>query len=317
MFGNFLKSACDTSRRRDREEAGVSELLKVEKLSKGFGGRPVLREIGFSVEPGRIYGLLGRNGEGKTTLIRTIMGVIPRDAGVIAYKGYAVTFGSAEYKKEIGYIPEDAFFYGRMTVGGLLEFNRAFFPKWDARRAADDLKRFALDPATKVRTLSRGQQLKLAFVVALAAGPELLLLDDPTSGLDVPTRQDFLREVIRELAAGGTAVLFATHLVHELERIVDHLFILHGGRIVLDEIYEKVKSLTRRAVLGFDAEPPDISNLGDVLEQRRSGNDLELVIYPWSEAGEGALRALSAARLEIEPLSLEDIFSSFVREEQR
>jgi len=294
----------------------MSDLLKVEKLSKGFGGRAVLREVGLSVEPGKVYGLLGRNGEGKTTLIRTILGVIPRDSGAITYKGNAVTFASAAYKKEIGYIPEDAFFYGGMSVRGLLEFNGRFFPKWDARRAAEDMKRFTLDPSARIRTLSRGQQLKLAFVAALAAGPELLLLDDPTSGLDVPTRRDFLRDVIRELAAGGTAVLFATHLVHELERIVDHLFILHGGRIVLDETYEKVKNLTRRAVLGFDDGPREIPALGGVLDQRRAGNDLELIIYPWSEAGEAALRALNAPRLEIEPLSLEDIFTSFVREER-
>jgi ABC-2 type transport system ATP-binding protein len=242
------------------------------------------------------------------------MGVIPRDAGVMTFKGRALKFGDADYKKEIGYIPEDAFFYGGMSVGGLLEFNGRFFPKWDARKAAEDLKRSALDPAAKVRTLSRGQQLKLAFVAALAARPELLLLDDPTSGLDVPTRRDFLRDVIRELAAGGTAVLFATHLVHELERIVDHLFILQGGRIVLDETYEKVKSLTRRAVLGFDTEPPESPALDGVLSQRRMGKDLELIIYPWNEAVEGTLRALNAARLEIEPLSLEDIFTSFVQE---
>ena len=294
----------------------MSELVRIEHLSKSFGRRAVLRDLAFALEPGKVYGLLGRNGEGKTTLIRTIMGVIPRDAGIISYKGQAVTFGSADYKKEIGYIPEDAFFYGGMTIGGLLAFNGRFFPKWDARRAADDLKRLALDPAAKVRTLSRGQQLKLAFVVALAARPELLILDDPTSGLDVPTRRDFLRDVIRELADGGTAVLFATHLVHELERIVDHLFILHGGRIVLDETYERVKSLTRRAALGFDTEPPEIVGLGNVISRRRVGKDVELIIYPWNEEGEGAIRALNAARLEIETLSLEDIFTSFVRDEK-
>ena len=295
----------------------MTELMKIEKLSKGFGGRAVLNAVDLAVEPGRVYGLLGRNGEGKTTLIRTIMGVIPRDAGAISYKGQAVTFGGAEYKRQIGYIPEDAFFYGWMTVGGLLEFNGRFFPKWDPGKAADDLKRFALDPAAKVRTLSRGQQLKLAFVAALAARPELLVLDDPTSGLDVPTRQDFLRDVIRELADGGTAILFATHLVHELERIVDHLFILDGGRIVLDETYEKVKNLTRRVALGFDAEPPEFKTPGNVISRRQMGKDVELIIYPWNEEGERAIRALNPARLEIEALSLEDIFTSFVREEQR
>jgi len=295
----------------------MTELMKIEKLSKGFGGRAVLNAVDLAVEPGRVYGLLGRNGEGKTTLIRTIMGVIPRDAGAISYKGQAVTFGGAEYKRQIGYIPEDVFFYGWMTVGGLLEFNGRFFPKWDPGKAADDLKRFALDPAAKVRTLSRGQQLKLAFVAALASRPELLILDDPTSGLDVPTRQDFLRDVIRELADGGTAILFATHLVHELERIVDHLFILDGGRIVLDETYEKVKNLTRRVALGFDAEPPEFKTPGNVISRRQMGKDVELIIYPWNEEGERAIRALNPARLEIEALSLEDIFTSFVRKEQR
>jgi len=290
----------------------MAELLRVEHLSKAFGRLAVLRDLGFSLEPGKVYGLLGRNGEGKTTLIRTIMGVIPRDAGVITYKGRPVTFRGAEYKTEIGYIPEDAFFYGWMSVGGLLEFNRRFFPKWSAQRAADDLRRFSLDPAAKVRALSRGQQLKLAFVVALAAGPELLVLDDPTSGLDVPTRRDFLKDVIRELAAGGTAILFASHLVHELERIIDHLLILHGGRIVLDEEFEKVKNLARRAVLGFDAEPPQGLQPANALSQRRLGKDLELVVYPWSEASDRELRALNPARLEVEPLSLEDIFMSFV-----
>jgi ABC-2 type transport system ATP-binding protein len=290
----------------------MNEQLKIEGLSKSFGRRPVLRSVSLKLEPGKVYGLLGRNGEGKTTLIRIIMGVIPRDRGVVSLKGLPVTFADAAYKKEIGYIPEDAFFYGWMTVGALLDFNARFFPKWDAVRAADDMKRFELDPKAKVRTLSRGQQLKLAFVVALAARPELLLLDDPTSGLDVPTRRDFLREVIRELAAGGTAILFATHLVHELERIVDHLFILHGGRIVLDETYEKVKGLARRVVLGFDGEAPDLPDLANVIGRRAIGRDLELIIYPWHEEDEKTLRALNPARLDIESLSLEDVFVSFV-----
>ena len=292
----------------------MSELVRIEHLSKSFGRRPVLRDLGFALEPGQVYGLLGRNGEGKTTLMRTIMGIIPHDGGVISFQGRPVTFGAADYKREIGYIPEDPFFYGGMTVGALLAFNGRFFPKWDARRAADDLRRLSLDPAARIRTLSRGQQLKLAFVAALAAGPALLVLDDPTSGLDVPTRRDFLRDVIRELADAGTAVLFATHLVHELERIVDHLFILDGGRFVLDESFEKVKDLTRRVVLGFDHDPPPVPDLATIISGTRSGRDLDLVVYPWNEAGESALRALNAARLEIGPLSLEDIFTSFVAE---
>jgi ABC-2 type transport system ATP-binding protein len=129
-----------------------------------------------------------------------------------------------------------------MTVRALVAFNARFYPKWDGKRAAADLERFALDPKARVLTLSRGQKLKLGLAVALAAAPEFLVLDDPTSGLDVPTRQDFLRDVIQELAASGTTVLFATHLVHELERIVERVLVLRGGRLILDEDLDKVKA---------------------------------------------------------------------------
>jgi len=295
----------------------MTELLRVERLSKAFGRRAVLRDIGFTVEPGKVYGLMGRNGEGKTTLIRMIMGIIPRDAGVISFKGRPVTFGGADYKQAIGYVPEDPFFYGAMSVAALLAFNGRFFPKWDPKKAGTDAARFGLDPSAKVRTLSRGQQLKLAVVAALAAGPELLILDDPTSGLDVPTRRDFLRDIIGELARGGTAVLFATHLVHELERIVDHLFILHGGRIVLDEPYDKVKSLARRAIISFDGPPPERLDIGSVIGRRQMGQDVELVIYPWSDEMNASLQGLDALRFEVEPLSLEDIFAGFVQDERR
>jgi len=170
------------------------------------------------------------------------MGVIPADGGVITYKGQPIGFGQSVYKREFGYVPEDPFFYEGMTVRDLLDFNARFYPKWDRKRATSDLERFALDPKARVAALSRGQKLKLGLAVALAASPEFLILDDPTSGLDVPTRRDFLRDIIRELASSGTTVLFATHLVHELERIVERLLIIHGGRLMLDEDFDKVKA---------------------------------------------------------------------------
>ena len=220
----------------------MSELLRIERLSKSFGRKRVLEDFGLAVESGRVYGLLGRNGEGKTTLARILMGVIPADGGSITYKGRRIGFGQSAYKREFGYVPEDPFFYEDMTVRHLLDFNARFYPRWDKKRAASDLERFGLDPKSRFGTLSRGLKLKLGLAVALAAAPEFLILDDPTSGLDVPTRQDFLRDVIRELAASGTTILFATHLVHELERIVERLLVLHGARLIVDEDFDKVKA---------------------------------------------------------------------------
>jgi len=290
----------------------MSELLKIAGLSKAFGRHPVFNDLHMKLDAGKVYGLLGLNGEGKTTLIRILLGVIPADSGQIWYRGKPLTFRSSSYKEEVGYIPEDPFFFGEMRVGELLDFNSAFYRHWDGRRAEELLKLFALDRKARIKTLSRGLKLRLEMAVALAARPALLVLDDPTSGLDVPTRHDFLRDIIRELSDSGTTVFFSTHLVHELERIVDHLFILHGGRLILDEEHEAVKNSVRRLRLAFRGDPPDVLGIDGVLAERRDGQRWEAVIYPWSEEKEKKIEGLSPAAMEIEPLALEEIFRSFV-----
>jgi ABC-2 type transport system ATP-binding protein len=290
----------------------MSELLKISGLSKSFGRHLVFGDLNMTLGAGKVFGLLGLNGEGKTTLIRILMGVIPACKGQIYYKDNEIFFRSAAYKEDVGYIPEDPFLFGWMKVGDLLDFNAGFYQRWDSRRAEDLLKRFSLDRKTRVMTLSRGMKLRLSMAVALAARPTLLVLDDPTSGLDVPTRHDFLQGIIRELADSGTTVLFSTHLVHELERIVDHLFILHRGRIILDEEHQVLKDSTRRVRLAFAGDAPQTLGVEGLLTESRDGQRLEAVVYPWSEEKEKKIEGLSPLRMAVEPLTLEDIFRSFV-----
>ncbi len=290
----------------------MNEILKIRNLSKSFGRRRVLEDMSLTAEKGKVYGLLGRNGEGKTTLIRILMGVIPADSGTIELDGRDIRFSDSAYKRSVGYIPEDPFFYDWMSVRGLLDFNRSFYPRWNADKAAGYLSKFGLDPRQKIRSMSRGMKLKLELVTALAAEPELLVLDDPTSGLDVPTRQDFLKGIIGELAAGGTTVLFATHMVHELERVVERLGILQGGRLVVEEDFETIKSRTRRVSLSFDGPPPLELGLTGILSEQRNGRHIEAVVYPWSDALEARFSGLGAVRAEVEPMGLEDIFVGFV-----
>jgi ABC-2 type transport system ATP-binding protein len=290
----------------------MNELLRIQGLSKSFGRKSVFSGLNLTINAGRVYGFLGKNGEGKTTLIRILMGIIPADGGEIRYKNVPVSFGSAAYKEEFGYIPEDPFFYSGMRVSEFLRFNAAFYRRWDGRRADELLGRFSLDKTSRIRTLSRGMKLKLEMAVALAAQPPFLILDDPTSGLDVPTRHDFLQGIVRELADSGTTIFFATHLVHELERIVDHLFILNGGRIILDEEYEAVKNSTRRVRLDLEDRPPEGFGIEGILTEYRDGRRVEMVVHPWSEEKRRKMEFLSPLNLEIEPLSLEDIFRSFV-----
>jgi ABC-2 type transport system ATP-binding protein len=295
-------------------EASMDTILEIKNLHKRFGKKAVLEGLDLSASRGQVYGLVGKNGEGKTTLIRILMGIIPADSGSIVYQGDRVRFSGSAYKRTIGYIPEDPFFYDWMTVGGLLGFNRVFFPRWNQDKAIGFLESFGLDRRAKVRSLSRGMKLKLGFVLALASEPELLVLDDPTSGLDVPTRHDFLRDVIRELASGGTTVFFATHLVHELERIVDRLGILHGGRLILEEDFEAVKGRTRRVVLTFASGPPELAGLEGLISERRDGRRVEAVVHPWTAETDAKLDLFGPVHKDIEPMSLEEIFVSFVAE---
>jgi ABC-2 type transport system ATP-binding protein len=294
----------------------MSNILKVQHLSKSFGKNRVLQNFSMTLKRGRIYGLLGKNGEGKTTLIRTIMGIIPADSGEIFFKGKKIGYLDGAYKRDIGYIPEDAFFYSWMRITDLLEFNASFYPGWDAKKAGEYLERFSLARRSRIGKLSRGMKLKLSLVVALAAKPELLILDDPTSGIDVPTRQDFLRNIIKELSDAGTTILFSSHLVHELERIIDDLGILHQGRLILEEEYEKVKNSVRRIRLAFDHLAPEKLDFPGILTAKKENATWEGVIYPWNEENEAGIRSVSGARLEIEPLTLEDVFISFVSEDK-
>ncbi len=290
----------------------MSEWLKIEGLSKSFGRKTVLKGLDLAVEKGKVYGLLGRNGEGKTTLARILMGIIPADRGNIHYGGRPIAFGDTEYKKLFGYIPEDPFFYDSMTAAGFLGFNGRFYPRWKADKALSWLNEFSLEPETRIRDMSRGMKLKLELAVALAADPEFLILDDPTSGLDVPTRRDFLREIIRELAASGTTILFASHLVHELERVVEKVGILHGGRLVLEEDFEALMDRMRRVRLTFENPPAEPLNLEGTLSERRNGRIVEAILGKWDGETNARIRSVGAVAQEVESMSLEDIFVSYV-----
>ena len=290
----------------------MNEILKIENLTKSFGRRKVLQGLSLSLEKGRVCGLLGKNGEGKTTFLRILMGIIPAGGGRITYAGKPVAFGDAAYKRSIGYIAEDNVFFSRMRIAELLRFNAAFYPNWSASRAEDYLNRFGLSRRDKVRTLSRGMALKLGLAVALSAAPDLLVLDDPTSGLDVPTRHDFLKNVIREITETGTTILFATHMVHEAEKIIDRLAILQAGRLIIETDYEAFKPLMKKVVV--QAEPEALDRLaGDgILSKDVQGATASLVVYPWSEETQGRLQSLSRAPLELSAATLEEIFVGLV-----
>jgi len=289
----------------------MTGILTMKNLSKSFGRKKVLENFNLSLEQGKVYGLLGINGEGKTTLIRMIMGVIPPDTGEILFKNKKISFRDDLYKKEIGFIAEESIFYSWMSIKEILSFNASFYPKWNTRKVNAYLEKFSLEPKTKIRHLSRGMKLKLGLIVTLASEPELLILDDPTSGLDVPTRHDFLKEIIKELSEAGTTILFSTHIVHEIEGIIDNLGILRYGHLILDEDFHDLKNSIKRVLLTSEDSIEDKITIDGIITQKINETQCEIVVYPWTEEKKKEIEALNFTNLEVKPLNLEEIFISF------
>jgi len=290
----------------------MTDILQVKNLNKSFGRKQVLKNFSLHLQEGQVYGLLGKNGEGKTTLIRMVMGIVPVDKGKILYKGNEIKFNHPHYKKEVGYIPEESIFFSWMTIDELMSFNSSFYPGWNENKAKELLNRFDLEGKLKIKNLSRGMKLKLGLVVALAAEPTLLILDDPTSGMDVPTRHDFLKGVIQEILDQGTTILFSSHLVHELEGIIDHLGILHDGKLILEENFEKVKNEAKKVHIVFDGSVPDTIDIDGILTIRTNGSKCDLAVYPWNDDVKNHLEGLNPVRMVVESMSLEEIFIHFV-----
>ncbi len=204
-----------------------------------------LSSVSLSLPRGAVYGLVGANGAGKTTLIRHIMGLLRAESGSVRVFGLDPVADPVGVLSRIGYLSEENDLPGWMTVEELIRYSRAFYPAWDDGYAEDLRSTFALDATAKVGNLSKGQKARLGLLVALAYRPELLVLDEPSSGLDPIVRRDILGAVMRTIADEGRTVLFSSHLLHEVEEVADHVTMIQQGKIVvsapLGEIRESHK----------------------------------------------------------------------------
>ena len=204
-------------------------VISVSELTRRFGDKTALASVTLSMPRGAVYGLVGANGAGKTTLIRHILGLLRAESGSVRVFG----LDPVAVLSRIGYLSEENDVPGWMRVDELIRYSRAFYPAWDDAYAEELRQTFALDSAAKIKDLSRGQKARAGLLVALAYRPELLVLDEPSSGLDPIVRRDILGAVIRTIADEGRTVLFSSHLLEEVEQVADHVTMISQGRIVL------------------------------------------------------------------------------------
>lgn len=286
----------------------IDNVIAIRGVTRTFGRKRALDDVSLIVPRGIVFGMVGANGAGKTTLIRHVLGLLKAQSGSVRVFGLDPVKEPVNVLSRIGYLSEEGDLPGWMRVDELMRYMRAFYPTWDEAYAQDLRRQFDLDPAAKVKTLSKGQKARAGLLVALAYRPELLLLDEPSSGLDPIVRRDILGAIVRTIADEGRTVLFSSHLLDEVERISDRVAMLKAGHILFTGDMDEIKQTHHRLMLRFSEErhrPPPIDG---VLSWEGRG-------CHWTAIAQGRLdeltlaaSALGAEVIEQKALSLDEIF---------
>jgi len=233
--------------------SSASPVIDVGGVTRQFGGKRAMDNVTLSVPAGVVFGLVGENGAGKTTLIKHVLGLLRPQTGTVRVFGLDPVADPPGVLARIGYLSENRDLPGWMRVDELLSYTQAFYKTWDAEYAEKLRVQFGLDNAARVKNLSRGETARAGLLLALAHKPPLLVLDEPSSGLDPVVRRDILEAIIRTVAEEGRTILFSSHLLEEVERVSDHLAMMHNGRLVLCGPLEEIKHSHRRLVIRFDS----------------------------------------------------------------
>jgi ABC-2 type transport system ATP-binding protein len=223
----------------------MDPVITIENLTRTFGAKTALNSVNLSMPRGAVYGLVGANGAGKTTLIKHILGLLQAERGTVRVFGLDPVADPVAVLSRIGYLSEENDLPGWMRVDELIRYSRAFYPGWDDSYAEELRRAFTLDNAATIKTLSKGQRSRAGLLVALAYRPELLVLDEPSSGLDPIVRRDILGAVIRTIADEGRTVLFSSHLLDEVEQVADHVTMIRNGTIVMSAPLDEIKASHR------------------------------------------------------------------------
>jgi len=287
--------------------------IVIEHFTKRYGAKEAVHDLSFEVPAGSIFGLLGQNGAGKSTTIKTLLNLLQPTTGRLSVLGFDCTSQSISVRQRVGYLPEEPAYYSWMTVAEIVSFNAAFYEKWDAALAASLLKQLELPRDRRLRQLSRGMQAKVGLVMALAPRPEVLILDDPTSGLDPVVRREFLEAMIANVQAEGGTVFFSTHMLNEMERVADEVAIMHEGRLRVRASLEQLKAGTRKLRAVYAERVPHSFPIPDLLRVERNSHQVLLTVTAFDPAMPSALRDAGAESVEVIDLSLEEIFVETVK----
>ena len=283
--------------------------IEMEAVDKSFRRNQVLHGLSLQVKRGSMFAFLGRNGAGKTTAIRMLLGLLRRDDGAIGVLGLDPARAPLAVRAQVGYLAEDQTMYGWMRVDQILRFVAPFYPTWDHDLALRYVREFELPPKAKVKHLSKGQNVRLGLVLALAHRPELVILDDPAQGLDPIMRKQFNRDLITHLQGEGRTVFYSSHLLQEVEPVADEVAILHGGRIVRQTGTEALRQQVKQFILpraALDTFRPQLQ----LLDLRADGDQVAVTVENAPQVG--PLLGREGVEHRVVDLNLDEIFEAYV-----
>jgi ABC-type multidrug transport system ATPase subunit/tRNA A-37 threonylcarbamoyl transferase component Bud32 len=289
-------------------------LLDVRDLHKAYRAkRKVLDGINLSLKTGSIYALLGRNGSGKTTFIRTCLGIYQKDAGTVSIFGRDPSRDGPAILARLGYVPETFTAYESLSIGDLVHFLRPFYPHWDNTYFYQLLGRYELPVDVKVRDFSKGMKTKVSLLAALSHRPEFLVLDDPTIGLDAVTLAEVFETLQDVSRQEGATVFISSHNIDEVEKIATHIGFLKDGKLLLSDTLEGLRLRTREVRLTFSDDVPALPPIEQFKTVKASGRHLTGVIFDTSSSALKQLRALTPIDMEVRELTLKEIFVNLLR----
>ncbi len=286
--------------------------IKTTGLTRYFGSHAAVYELDLEVPRGAVFAFLGRNGSGKTTTIRMLLGLLQPTRGSGSVLGCDIRDLTPEIRARVGYLPEDHRMYGWMTVRESGDFQSRFYPRWNEKVFRGVTDHFGLKSEARVRDLSRGERAGLSLALTLAPDPELLILDDPAMGLDPVARHSLMESMVYLTRREDRTIFFSSHQLEDVERVADRVAVLDGSVLRASCSLEHFRAHVKHARLIFTHAPPPLPEIPGLLRAFRTEHELRLTWVDNQGAAEQAWQALKPARVEWPPLSLEEAMLSYL-----
>jgi ABC-2 type transport system ATP-binding protein len=286
----------------------TSAHVSAEKLGKSFGPKRVLDDVSFAVQPGDVVGVLGKNGAGKTTLLELMLGFTPASTGSVRIFGHDSYRMPADAKARVGFVPQQDELLSPLSAGDQIRLISSFYKEWDHALIERLCAEWGVDPKARVRGMSVGERQKLSILLALGHRPAILILDEPVASLDPIARRQFLEQIVEVASDGARSVVFSSHIVSDIERLASRIWILKEGRFYWNGDLDSLKESFVRIHIRGDRPLPAQLAIPHAVTVRRQDAHAVAIVSEWNDTAQEAIESATGATVEVETLSLEEIF---------